>query len=189
MRQTICCGPCPFDSPMLQAKKEFFSPKLQNKYMHICIHVEMKYIIYMYIRALHCWFAVGLVLAYSFLIRVGGGSCWPSSCIGKNGLILQESEVVFFFLIPEHLLVAEMHNATHLKSWGEHYITVHYEEIIEHNRTALQLLPVKTARALEAHRWPPVWYLMENEWYKRTVGENEVVRKLQQRRRWYQSRN
>ena len=55
--------------------------------MHICIHVEIKYIIYMYVKALHCWFAVGLVLAYSFLIRVGGGggAAGHQAVLGRMG--------------------------------------------------------------------------------------------------------
>lgn len=88
--------------------------------------------------------------------------------------------------VIEYLLAAEMHNATQLKSWGEHYIIIHYEKILQQNQTALELLPVKMARAMETKRWPPLWYLVENEWYVKTIKENEAMCKLQEKRRWYQ---
>ena len=88
-------------------------------------------------------------------------------------------------LFTEYLIAAETHNASQLKSWGEHYIIVHYDKILQQNRSALTMLPVNVAETLEARRWPPVWYLMENEWYKKTMEQQEAMKRHKEKRKWY----
>lgn len=114
--------------------------------------------------------------------------CLPRLVALYEKLIVEEIELDALNVrnIVEYLLAAEMHNASQLKSWGEHYIIVHYEKILQQSQTALKMLPVKTARTLEARRWPPVWYLRENEWYKKAVNDMETMRRLRENRRWYQ---
>lgn len=94
---------------------------------------------------------------------VGVNNLRPSSNIAGNAL------KTYFF--PEYLLAAEMHNATQLKAWGEHFIIVNYDKL---NTTALNMLPTTTARSLESRRWPPVWYLLENDWYKKATMTEKI---------------
>ena len=69
-----------------------------------------------------------------------------------------------------------MHNATQLKAWGEHYIITNFDKI---NVNSLNMLPIKTARSLESRRWPPVWYLLENDWYTKAAMREKT--KLQKK--------
>jgi hypothetical protein len=78
--------------------------------------------------------------------------------------------------VSENLLAAEMHNAKQLKLWGEHYIIVNFDKI---STNALHELPTNTTRSLESRRWPPVWYLLENDWYTKAAMKEKT--KLQKK--------
>ncbi|CAB3994898.1 rho-related BTB domain-containing 2-like [Paramuricea clavata] len=104
--------------------------------------------------------------------------CLPRLVALYEKVIVDEIETDMFNVknVVEYLLEAEMHNATQLKAWGEHYIITNFDKI---NVNALKMLPIKTARSLESRRWPPVWYLLENDWYTKAAMREKT--KLQKK--------
>ncbi|KAJ3608255.1 hypothetical protein NHX12_025304 [Muraenolepis orangiensis] len=73
--------------------------------------------------------------------------------------------------VLSYLELAQFHNANQLAVWCLHHICTHYN-----------------SGYFERHRWPPVWYLKEEDHYQRARKEREkedlVANKHQTRRRW-----
>ncbi|KAL4640111.1 rho-related BTB domain-containing protein 1 [Arapaima gigas] len=88
-----------------------------------------------------------------------------------------------------YLEIAQFHNANQLAAWCLHHICTHYNSICANYRKEIKSkLPAETQEYFEKHRWPPVWYLKEEDHYQRVRKEREkedvVLNKHHSRRRW-----
>ncbi|XP_030196615.1 rho-related BTB domain-containing protein 1 isoform X1 [Gadus morhua] len=92
-----------------------------------------------------------------------------------------------------YLELAQFHNASQLAVWCLHHICTHYNSVCANYRKEIKsksqaAVSPENQRYFEQHRWPPVWYLKEEDHYRRARKEREkedlVANKHQHRRRW-----
>uniref|UniRef100_A0A8C4YU55 Rho-related BTB domain-containing protein 1 n=1 Tax=Gadus morhua TaxID=8049 RepID=A0A8C4YU55_GADMO len=87
-----------------------------------------------------------------------------------------------------YLELAQFHNASQLAVWCLHHICTHYNSVCANYRKEIKSKSQENQRYFEQHRWPPVWYLKEEDHYRRARKEREkedlVANKHQHRRRW-----
>ncbi|XP_056432707.1 rho-related BTB domain-containing protein 1 [Gadus chalcogrammus] len=87
-----------------------------------------------------------------------------------------------------YLELAQFHNASQLAVWCLHHICTHYNSVCANYRKEIKSKSQENQRYFERHRWPPVWYLKEEDHYRRARKEREkedlVANKHQHRRRW-----
>ncbi|ROL41020.1 Rho-related BTB domain-containing protein 1 [Anabarilius grahami] len=90
--------------------------------------------------------------------------------------------------ILTYLELAQFHNAIQLAAWCLHYICTHYNRICANYRKEIKSKSLENQEYFEKHRWPPVWYLKEEDHYQRVKKEREkedvVLNKHHSRRRW-----
>ena len=96
---------------------------------------------------------------------------------------------LFFFSNPESFILSEYHNAPQLSAWCLHFMCTNYNALCrsQGHREMRNVLDKKTLDYLEENRWPPVWYLKEQDYYERTVRnlatEQHKKREEKKRRR------
>ncbi|GAB6031429.1 hypothetical protein CHUAL_009203 [Chamberlinius hualienensis] len=84
----------------------------------------------------------------------------------KNGTDVTEDAL--------HLLEpCQLHNANQLADWCVNYIAVNYNNICKQTPKLLRNLHPENQAYLNRHRWPPVWYLKEYDYFERCVTERE----------------
>ncbi|CAL8303665.1 unnamed protein product [Lota lota] len=87
-----------------------------------------------------------------------------------------------------YLELAQFHNANQLAVWCLHHICTHYNSVCANYRKEIKSKSQENQQHFERHRWPPVWYLKEEDHYQRARKEREkedlVANKHQSRRRW-----
>ncbi|MFT7805787.1 rho-related BTB domain-containing protein 1-like [Arapaima gigas] len=88
-----------------------------------------------------------------------------------------------------YLDLAQFHNANQLAAWCLHHICTHYNTICSKYRKEIKSKsPAENQEYFEKHRWPPVWYLKEEDHYqhmrKECMREDMVLRKQQSSIRW-----
>ncbi|XP_028976084.2 rho-related BTB domain-containing protein 1-like isoform X2 [Esox lucius] len=87
-----------------------------------------------------------------------------------------------------YLELAQFHNANQLAAWCLHHICTHYNTVCSNYRKEIKSKSVENHEYFEKHRWPPVWYLKEEDHYQRVRKEREkedvVLNKHHSRRRW-----
>lgn len=67
----------------------------------------------------------------------------------------------------------QMHNSDQLADWCMNYIAINYNEICKRTPKLLRNLHPENQAHLNRHRWPPIWYLKEYDYYERCVMERE----------------
>uniref|UniRef100_T1JMP0 BTB domain-containing protein n=1 Tax=Strigamia maritima TaxID=126957 RepID=T1JMP0_STRMM len=73
-----------------------------------------------------------------------------------------------------HLLEAcQMHNADQLADWCMNHIAINYNEICKKTPKLLRNLHPENQAYLNRHRWPPIWYLKEYDYYERCMMDRE----------------
>lgn len=73
-----------------------------------------------------------------------------------------------------HLLEpSQLHNADQLADWCMSNISVNYNNICKQTPKLLRNLHPENQAYLNRHRWPPIWYLKEYDYYERCVMERE----------------
>uniref|UniRef100_W5MIA1 Rho-related BTB domain-containing protein 1 n=1 Tax=Lepisosteus oculatus TaxID=7918 RepID=W5MIA1_LEPOC len=87
-----------------------------------------------------------------------------------------------------YLELAQFHNANQLAAWCLHHICTNYNSVCAKYRKEIKSKSPENQEYFEKHRWPPVWYLKEEDHYQRVKREREkedvVLNKHHSRRRW-----
>ncbi|KAK1164618.1 rho-related BTB domain-containing protein 1-like isoform X1 [Acipenser oxyrinchus oxyrinchus] len=87
-----------------------------------------------------------------------------------------------------YLELAQFHNANQLGAWCLHHICTHYNGVCAKFRKEIKSKLIENQEYFEKHRWPPVWYLKEEDHYQRVKKEREkedvVLNKHHSRRKW-----
>ncbi|XP_057307946.1 rho-related BTB domain-containing protein 2-like isoform X2 [Hydractinia symbiolongicarpus] len=69
--------------------------------------------------------------------------------------------------------IAQLHKAPQLSAWCLHFMSTNYNQLCKEEQKQVKQLDESTLKHLEEHRWPPVWYLKEQDYYERTIMELE----------------
>ncbi|XP_043841776.1 rho-related BTB domain-containing protein 1 isoform X2 [Dromiciops gliroides] len=90
--------------------------------------------------------------------------------------------------VLSYLEVAQFHNAHQLAAWCLHYICTNYNSVCAKFRKEIKAKSPDNQEYFERHRWPPVWYLKEEDHYQRVKKEREkedlALNKHHSRRKW-----
>ncbi|XP_037282545.1 rho-related BTB domain containing isoform X3 [Rhipicephalus microplus] len=76
------------------------------------------------------------------------------------------SEVALQLLEP-----CQIHNADQLADWCSYRIATTYKKVLQNNLKLLRNLHPQNQANLNRNRWPPAWYIKEDEFYQRTIRE------------------
>ncbi|XP_073838426.1 rho-related BTB domain containing isoform X2 [Musca autumnalis] len=75
----------------------------------------------------------------------------------------------------------KLHNAHQLAEWCMSYLCVNYNSICKYSIKGLRALHQENQEYLREHRWPPVWYLKDYDYYQRCI--NEMNKEIKNSRR------
>lgn len=86
------------------------------------------------------------------------------------------------------LEIAQFHNAKQLADWCLHYICTNYNAVCRKFPREMKYMPPENKSHFERFRWPPVWYLKEEDRYlrckKEREKEEELIRKQHSKNKW-----
>ncbi|XP_010590679.2 rho-related BTB domain-containing protein 2 [Loxodonta africana] len=86
------------------------------------------------------------------------------------------------------LELAQFHCAYQLADWCLHHICTNYNNVCRKFPRDMKAMSSENQEYFEKHRWPPVWYLKEEDHYQRARKEREkedyLHLKRQPKRRW-----
>uniref|UniRef100_A0A670IU03 Rho-related BTB domain-containing protein 1 n=3 Tax=Podarcis muralis TaxID=64176 RepID=A0A670IU03_PODMU len=86
------------------------------------------------------------------------------------------------------LEIAQFHNANQLAAWCLHYICTNYNSVCSKFRKEIKTKSPDNQEYFERHRWPPVWYLKEEDHFQRVKKEREkediALNKHHSKRKW-----
>ncbi|KAG5280590.1 hypothetical protein AALO_G00061850 [Alosa alosa] len=87
-----------------------------------------------------------------------------------------------------NLEVAQFHGAYQLTSWCLHHICTNYNSVCRKFPRDMKARSAENQEYFEKQRWPPVWYLKEDDHYQRARKEREkedyLYQKRQCKRKW-----
>ncbi|KAI7793520.1 putative rho-related BTB domain-containing protein 2, partial [Triplophysa rosa] len=87
-----------------------------------------------------------------------------------------------------YLEMAEFHCADQLTDWCLHHICTNYNNVCRKFPRDMRAKSAENQEYFEKHRWPPVWYLKEDDHYQRARKEREkedfLSQKRQGKRKW-----
>ncbi|XP_058049242.1 rho-related BTB domain-containing protein 2-like [Ahaetulla prasina] len=88
-----------------------------------------------------------------------------------------------------YLEMTQFHNALQLATWCLHYICTNYNSVCRRFPREMKALSPENRAHFENHRWPPIWYLKEEDRYlrmqkERAQEEEEALRKQHPRSKW-----
>nr|XP_023674092.1 rho-related BTB domain-containing protein 2-like isoform X1 [Paramormyrops kingsleyae]XP_023674093.1 rho-related BTB domain-containing protein 2-like isoform X1 [Paramormyrops kingsleyae]XP_023674095.1 rho-related BTB domain-containing protein 2-like isoform X1 [Paramormyrops kingsleyae] len=87
-----------------------------------------------------------------------------------------------------YLEMAQFHNAKQLSAWCLHHICTNYNSVCRKFPKEMKAMSPENQEHFEKHRWPPVWFLKEEDRYLRTKKdrecEEENLRKQHTKRGW-----
>ncbi|XP_063051093.1 rho related BTB domain containing 4 isoform X2 [Engraulis encrasicolus] len=87
-----------------------------------------------------------------------------------------------------YLEMAQFHNAKQLSAWCLHHICTNYNSVCRKFPKDMKNMSPDNQRHFEKQRWPPVWFLKEEDRYKRSQKEREreeeLLRKQNTKRGW-----
>ncbi|XP_053889884.1 rho-related BTB domain-containing protein 1 isoform X2 [Malaclemys terrapin pileata] len=90
--------------------------------------------------------------------------------------------------VLSYLELAQFHNANQLAAWCLHYICTNYNNVCSKFRKEIKAKSPDNQEYFERHRWPPVWYLKEEDHYQRVKKEREkediALSKHHSKRKW-----
>nr|XP_034380026.1 rho-related BTB domain-containing protein 1 isoform X2 [Arvicanthis niloticus]XP_034380027.1 rho-related BTB domain-containing protein 1 isoform X2 [Arvicanthis niloticus] len=90
--------------------------------------------------------------------------------------------------VLSYLELAQFHNANQLAAWCLHHICTNYNSVCSKFRKEIKSKSPENQEYFERHRWPPVWYLKEEDHYQRVKREREkedlALNKHHSRRKW-----
>ncbi|XP_075772218.1 rho-related BTB domain-containing protein 2-like [Pelodiscus sinensis] len=77
-----------------------------------------------------------------------------------------------------YLEMTQFHNAQQLAAWCLHFICTNYNSICRRFPREMKRMSPENKAHCERHRWPPVWYLKEEDLYLRSKKEREQEEQL-----------
>ncbi|NXD31678.1 RHBT1 protein, partial [Spelaeornis formosus] len=80
-----------------------------------------------------------------------------------------------------YLEMTQFHNAQQLAAWCLHYICTNYNRVCRRFPREMKFMSPENQAHFERHRWPPVWYLKEEDLYLRSKKEREREEQLQRK--------
>ncbi|XP_061117490.1 rho related BTB domain containing 4 isoform X3 [Conger conger] len=87
-----------------------------------------------------------------------------------------------------YLETAQFHNARQLSAWCLHHICTNYNSVCRKFPKDMKAMSPENQRHFEKQRWPPVWFLKEEDRYLRSrkerEREEEILRKQNTKRGW-----
>uniref|UniRef100_A0A8C5MA09 Rho-related BTB domain-containing protein 1 n=2 Tax=Leptobrachium leishanense TaxID=445787 RepID=A0A8C5MA09_9ANUR len=87
-----------------------------------------------------------------------------------------------------YLELAQFHNAHQLAAWCLHHVCTNYNSVCSKFRKDIKSKSAENQEYFESHRWPPVWYLKEEDHYQRVKKEREkednALYKYRSKRKW-----
>ncbi|KAL2091916.1 hypothetical protein ACEWY4_011714 [Coilia grayii] len=87
-----------------------------------------------------------------------------------------------------YLDVAQFHGAHQLTSWCLHHVCTNYNSVCRKFPRDMKIKSAENQEYFEKQRWPPVWYLKEDDHYQRARKEREkedyLYQKRQCKRKW-----
>ncbi|CAG5922361.1 unnamed protein product [Menidia menidia] len=87
-----------------------------------------------------------------------------------------------------YLELAQFHNAKQLSAWCLHHICTNYNSICRKFPKDMKAMSPENQKHFEKQRWPPVWFLKEEDRYLRSQKEREreeeILRKQHTKRGW-----
>ncbi|XP_028830214.1 rho-related BTB domain-containing protein 2 isoform X1 [Denticeps clupeoides] len=87
-----------------------------------------------------------------------------------------------------YLEMAQFHCASQLTDWCLHHICTNYNNVCRKFPRDMRAKSAENQDYFEKHRWPPVWYLKEDDHYQRDRKEREkedyLYQKQQSKRKW-----
>ncbi|XP_062991906.1 rho-related BTB domain-containing protein 2-like [Elgaria multicarinata webbii] len=87
-----------------------------------------------------------------------------------------------------YLEMTQFHNARQLAAWCLHYICTNYNSVCRRFPREMKCMSAENQAHFERHRWPPIWYLKEEDRYLRLQKERELeeemTRKQHPRSKW-----
>ncbi|XP_066509772.1 rho-related BTB domain-containing protein 1-like isoform X1 [Hoplias malabaricus] len=87
-----------------------------------------------------------------------------------------------------YLELAQFHNAKQLSAWCLHHICTNYNSVCRKFPKDMKAMSPENQRHFEKQRWPPVWFLKEEDRYNRSKKEREreeeILRKQHTKRGW-----
>ncbi|KAG8435575.1 hypothetical protein GDO86_013493 [Hymenochirus boettgeri] len=87
-----------------------------------------------------------------------------------------------------YLELAQFHNGHQLAAWCLHHICTNYNSVCAKFRKEIKSKSLENQDYFERHRWPPVWYLKEEDHYQRVKKEREkedhTLHKHRSKRKW-----
>ncbi|XP_031751066.1 rho-related BTB domain-containing protein 2-like isoform X1 [Xenopus tropicalis] len=90
--------------------------------------------------------------------------------------------------VLHYLEMAQFHNAKQLADWCLHYICTNYNSVCRKFPREMKYMSPENKSHFERHRWPPVWYLKEEDRYLRCKREREkeeeIIRKQNSKSKW-----
>ncbi|XP_019363450.1 PREDICTED: rho-related BTB domain-containing protein 1 isoform X2 [Gavialis gangeticus] len=90
--------------------------------------------------------------------------------------------------VLSYLEFAQFHNANQLAAWCLYYICTNYNSVCSKFRKEIKAKSADNQEYFERHRWPPVWYLKEEDHYQRVKKEREkedtAQNKHHSKRKW-----
>ncbi|KAH1168249.1 rho-related BTB domain-containing protein 1 isoform X1 [Mauremys mutica] len=90
--------------------------------------------------------------------------------------------------VLSYLELAQFHNANQLAAWCLHYICTNYNSVCSKFRKEIKAKSPDNQEYFERLRWPPVWYLKEEDHYQRVKKEREkediALNKHHSKRKW-----
>uniref|UniRef100_A0A665T6B5 Rho-related BTB domain-containing protein 1 n=1 Tax=Echeneis naucrates TaxID=173247 RepID=A0A665T6B5_ECHNA len=90
--------------------------------------------------------------------------------------------------VLSYLELAQFHNAKQLSVWCLHHICTNYNSICRKFPKDMKAMCPENQRHFEKQRWPPVWFLKEEDRYLRSQKEREreeeILRKQHTKRGW-----
>ncbi|XP_019394176.1 PREDICTED: rho-related BTB domain-containing protein 1 isoform X2 [Crocodylus porosus] len=90
--------------------------------------------------------------------------------------------------VLSYLEFAQFHNANQLAAWCLYYICTNYNSVCSKFRKEIKAKSTDNQEYFERYRWPPVWYLKEEDHYQRVKKEREkedtAQNKHHSKRKW-----
>ncbi|XP_078455323.1 rho-related BTB domain-containing protein 1-like [Lampetra planeri] len=88
-----------------------------------------------------------------------------------------------------YLEQAQFHNAKQLAAWCQHHICTNYNSVCRKFPKEMRAMAAENQAYFARHRWPPVWYLKEDDHHQRARKERDreeqlLAKPASARRRW-----
>lgn len=81
----------------------------------------------------------------------------------------------------------KLHNADQLADWCMNHLCVNYNKLCKMSPRSVRLLHPENQEYLNEHRWPPVWYLKDYDYYQKCLAEQDKESKPNLKRNRNQS--